>query len=109
MTESVEVPVVVTPEAATRIAELGMQAELERMLEHARQTIPGLQRLEVERAERYDLGEEPGVAIDAYTAQSWVAGAQTSGNWREWMINTFPPRVCEHFAFTILHRNSHAG
>ncbi len=35
-------PVSITPEAAARVAELGMQAELERMLEHTRQTVPGL-------------------------------------------------------------------
>lgn len=35
------VPITITPEAAARVAKLGMQAELERMLEHTRQTVPG--------------------------------------------------------------------
>jgi hypothetical protein len=34
---TLEVPMTISPEAAARVAELGMQAEFERLLEQARQ------------------------------------------------------------------------
>ena len=34
MSAPATVPVTITPEAAARVAELGLQAELERMVEH---------------------------------------------------------------------------
>src|SRR2546430_640030 len=44
-------PAAVAPQAATRITELGLRAEVDRMTEHARQHPPDLVRLEVVLAE----------------------------------------------------------
>jgi hypothetical protein len=57
------VPVTISPEAALRIQQLGRQREVERMLEHARQTVPGLLGLDVQLVEPYDLGGEDHVLI----------------------------------------------
>jgi hypothetical protein len=47
MTAAMRLPIDVTPEAAARVAQLGMQAELESMLEHTSRTVPDLRGLRV--------------------------------------------------------------
>ena len=90
------VPVTITPDAAARVAELGMQAELEQMIEHTRQIVPGLQSLEVVLVERYDLGGEPGITIRALT--TLFPPERVEDQWGSWQVRAFPGRVCEHFA-----------
>jgi hypothetical protein len=52
MTSAATIPVSVTPEAAARLAELGFQAQADRMIEYARQNLPELVRIEVGLNER---------------------------------------------------------
>jgi hypothetical protein len=47
MTAPGTVPITITPEAEECVARLGMQAELQRMLEHTLQSVPALKRIEV--------------------------------------------------------------
>jgi hypothetical protein len=103
MSAPATVPVTITPEAAARVAELGMQAELERMIEHARQSIPGLRRVEVIQFERYDLGGEPGVSLEAYSDQPLEVEQKAWWDWVGWEVTTFPPEVCEHLSLSIRH------
>src|SRR4051794_40335597 len=94
---SITIPVTVTPEAAARLAELGMQPQLEQMLEHTRQTILRLKRLQVELAEPYDTGSEPGITIWGYCDQPYLPGDLSRRAWGNWKVTTFPPEVCQHF------------
>jgi hypothetical protein len=104
------VPLTIDPEAAARVAELGMQAELEQMLEHARRTIPGLQRLDVVLDPPYDTGDEPAVVIEALRDPATRAEPdQTWWHYSGWEITTFPPDVCRHFSLLILYGSNHAG
>jgi hypothetical protein len=97
MSASTEVPLTVTPEAAARTAELGMQRELEQMIEHVRQVVPGLAAIEVTIAECYDSRDEPGVGIVAYSDEAFEPeGAATRHKLDEWVVDTFPPQVLEH-------------
>jgi hypothetical protein len=103
------VPVTITSEAAARVTELGMQTELDQMLEHTRQTIPQLSKIAVDVALSYDTGTEIGVSIEAYTTIQWVREDRTQWDWWAWQVRSFPPQVCEHFSFHLLHEGSHAG
>ena len=103
MSTPVTVPVTVSPEAAARVAELGLQAELERMIEHTCQTIPGLRRIEVIRFERYDMGGEPGVSLEAYSDQPLEVEQKAWWEWARWQVTTFPPEVCEHLSLSVRH------
>ena|SRR5438309_1166588 len=93
----ISVPVTVTPEAAARVAELGMQAELERMLEHTRRAVPGLRAIEVQLALPYDTGNEDSVVIEASRPNSHLAHDPTDSDWGRWKVATFPPDVCRYF------------
>jgi hypothetical protein len=96
MTTTANIPVTVTPEAAARIAELGFEAPLERMLDYARTRLPEIVRIEVELNERYDLGGEPGVAVEAYSRRPFDPAERADDDLADWLIRTFPPEVLEH-------------
>src|SRR4051794_17753734 len=61
------IPMTISAEATAHVAQLGMQAEFERMVEHTRQTIPGLTRINVVVDPPYDEGDWPAVVIEAWT------------------------------------------
>jgi hypothetical protein len=103
------VPVTITAEAAAHVAELGMQAEFERMLEHARQVIPGLKRLEVELQPPYDTGDEPAVVILALQREVGPPDASPQMRFGEWQVHTFSPDVFRHFTLLAFGEPDNAG
>jgi len=96
MSASTDIPLTITPEAAARIAELGMRKEFEQMIEHTRQVVPDLAAIEVTIAECYDTRDEPGVSIEAYSDQVFEPGDNTSEKVSRWAVNNFRPQVLEH-------------
>jgi hypothetical protein len=103
------VPVTITPEAVARLAELGMQAELEQMLEHVRQAVPQLRSIDVEPREPHDTGEEPGISIRVWTRLPWQQVNAVSRPLARWRRETFPPHVSEHLWISVLCGGNHAG
>jgi hypothetical protein len=96
MNTSTDVPVTITAEAEARIRELGMSKELEQMIAHVRETVPGLTDIEVTIAECYDTREETGISIEAYSDRVFESGSTTSWDITRWAVETFPPQVLEH-------------
>ena len=103
-----EVPVSVSPEAAARVTELGMQADFDQMLEKARRTLAGLHRINVVLDPPYDTGDEPSVVIEAIRAENGVLTDPTEREWDNWRLNTFAPDVCRHFCLLVLFETPHA-
>jgi hypothetical protein len=101
---AVNVPVTITPEAAARVDELGMRAQLEQMVGHAVQSIPQLVRIDIETFWRADDPSPDGVAVRGTTTISWQEGVKIGQAIRRWMVRTFPPEVCEHFLITLLYQ-----
>jgi hypothetical protein len=95
-------PATVTPEAAARVAELGMEQALERMLEHARTVIPDLVRLEVILEPAYDTGDVPYLIIQAIIARSLGWNDRPRDAWASWKAAMFPPQLGEHIALSLL-------
>jgi hypothetical protein len=106
---SLPVPVVLKPGAGERIEDLGMHAEFRQILEHAGRAVPGLVRIEVGLAQRYDTGGEPAVTIDAVTDRPVAGDDRTDRDLRKWVGETFPPEVREHFFLCLRPEESHAG
>jgi hypothetical protein len=98
MSTSATIPVTVTPEAAARLAELGMHAEVDRMIDFARQNLPGIMSIEVVLNVRYDEDSPNGVAIEVYSNRPWDSAEFDLADkaLRRWMITTFPPEVLQH-------------
>jgi hypothetical protein len=110
MTIKTDIPVVIRPEAAARIEQLGIQREVEQMLEHTRQSVPGLESIEVEA---WDDEFEPGQPH--LSIVGWRPGCSSSGadfdpetEWGSWFVRAFQPEVVRWFSFYICYRNEHA-
>jgi hypothetical protein len=100
------VPVTITPEAAERLAELGMQRELDLTIEHTKQTVPGLHAITVVLEPCYDTRDEPGITIEASIDPSQREYDPTDRDWGRWKVETFPPEVCEHFVMMTTYRTT---
>jgi hypothetical protein len=105
---STNVPITIRPAAAARIAELGMQTEMQQMIEHALHVVPELAAIEVEVAERYDTGGEPGVSIVAYS-EALTPDDNTWWDVSRWAVTTFPPQVLEHLCILLTPGRPYAG
>jgi len=101
MVEAMPVPVMISPEAAARVAELGMQREFQQMLEHMRQTVPDLCAIEVTLDEPYEMGDEPRVILEAVKRGPYVDTDRTEWNWSYWKVGTFSPDVFRHFVMAL--------
>jgi hypothetical protein len=102
MSAPASVPVLVTPEAAARVAELGMRAELGQMIEHTRTHVPGLARLDVILEPAYDTGDTPYLTIRAFRPLPMRWDDRTRQEWGRWKVTTFPPEICQHIDLYIV-------
>jgi hypothetical protein len=109
MTTFASVPVTVTPEAAARIAALGFQTHIERMIEHVRQVDSEVERIEVILYDRYELGDEPGLAIDVYSKRPFDPADRTDAELTRWVVTHFPPEVLENLILDYHPGAPHAG
>jgi hypothetical protein len=109
MTTSASVPVTVMPEAAARIAKLGLQAPIDRMIAYARENLPDLDRIEVILYDRYDLDVEPGLAVEVYSRRPFNLADRVGQNVDHWMAAEFPGEVLEHVILDYHPGAPHAG
>jgi hypothetical protein len=93
------IPVTIAPEAAERMAELGMQRELERMLDYLRQEVPGVLSVDVQLALPYDTGDETGIVLEVPLDRPW-SDATGRRQICDWMVETLSPDANRYF--TIL-------
>jgi hypothetical protein len=104
------VPLDVTQEAAARIAELGIQAEVERMIDHAVKTVRGIRRVEICLLDPNEMYEEPHLSASAYRDPAlWTDEDRDEDQFREWKILNFSPDVLWHFSLHIWPDAPHAG
>src|SRR5580658_6893469 len=98
MTPTTAVPYTITDEATEYIRSLGLQAEFDLMIEHARQVVPGLRKIHVRVQPPYDLGGPDAVLVEVLMADHCLRDDPTNWAWNEWMIQTFSPEVFQYFS-----------
>jgi hypothetical protein len=103
------VPVTITPEGARRVAELGLQAEMQSMIDYALQNIPELDRIVVDIAYSYDAGQEDGVTIHAYGRRPFDPDDHTVDRVTRDIIQQFPPEVMWYLILAYYPGAGHAG
>jgi hypothetical protein len=91
------IPATIAPEAAARVAELGMQRELEQMLDFLRQEVAGVLSVDVQLALPYDTGDETSIVLEVPLDRPW-SDASARRQIRDWKIRAFPPQVNRYFA-----------
>ncbi len=102
MTAQTAIPCSISPEAAERTAELGIQREFEQMLEYALQFVPDLRQVEVTLAPPYDAEEEPRIVINA--SVGYQEGDPLNPGfqiWAEWVGRTLSPDVWRHVTMLL--------
>ncbi|HKI36905.1 MAG TPA: hypothetical protein VKA46_33945 [Gemmataceae bacterium] len=109
MTTSATIPVTVTPEAAARIAHLGFQAEVDRMIDYARHNLPEVERIEVILYDRFDLGSEPGLSVGIYSRHPFDPDERFTRALDQWFVRAFPSEVLEHVIMDYHPGEAHAG
>jgi hypothetical protein len=101
------IPLTVEPEAAAHVAELGMQGEFEKMLEHIRQVVPGLCRINVRLWVPEDFDDDPRVTFEGVrnSPVEWLS--RIIDEWFAWVIGSFSPDVLRHFTFFTTVESAH--
>jgi hypothetical protein len=96
------VPVNAAPDALAHVESLGMQAEFEKLIEHAAQTLPGLLRIEVTLEPPYDTGDEDVVLIEPQIDPTVCSDpGEVRKRWVDWKLSTFSPDVLRHISFHL--------
>ncbi len=97
------VPVTISPVARAYIERVGQRAEIETMIDRARNVLPGVQLIEVVLD---DATEEmpPGVVLWTHRDDIGPANDPTHRKWIAWMAVTFPPDVCQSYTSDGLSR-----
>jgi hypothetical protein len=106
--ETATIPVTVTEEAAARVAKLGMHREFEQILEHTKQTVTHLRRIEVALNEVPWLRDHPLVLLTAWRSQWDGENDRTDWNWIRWFAETFSSEVCDNFGMDTLYEPNDA-
>lgn len=108
MSAATQPSVTIEPEAAALAAELGMSAELEQMIEHAR-GLPGVYGIDVELAIPSDAGDVAGVTVFAWIDRSVDELLQTQEAVQTWELSRFPPEVLRYLLISCGAGSGHAG
>jgi len=77
------------------------------MLEHARQTIPGVRSLRADYESGYGI-DIPCVLIKA-TVSDFDAVQEADNAWGVWRLTAFPPQLGEHLVLFTLPEDTNAG
>jgi hypothetical protein len=99
MATGTDIKVTITPEAQAKIDELGRRPEFERMLEHARRTIPGVTAIAVDAPWIHDLQDDSIVFLEIYVrdAEPKLDHLALEREYFRWQCAVFPPEVYAHF------------
>jgi hypothetical protein len=104
MSTSTLIPVSITPEAQAFVDRLGQRAELERLIDRARQVVPGLRTIEVALDEATE--EIPaGLILWAHRDGVGEGDDPTHRDWIDWMASTFPPDTCRNFSLLSVYHD----
>ncbi len=102
------IPVTIQPDAAAFLAEIGMERELERILEHAKATIPHLRALDIVLHDFPETGP-PGLTIDAHRDPYPGAPDRACSVFGRWMVETFSPEVNVNIGLLSFHHGEDEG
>jgi hypothetical protein len=109
MSTTKTVPLRISQAAAVRVTELGMQREVDMMLEHTCQSFPGLQAIKVTLAPPSDPEDDPRVILEAVMKDRGLNYDSTQKDWGQWLVDTFSPEVCRHFCLLTSYGDADAG
>jgi hypothetical protein len=105
MSTSTTIPVTVEPEAATLIDALGLEQPLREMIEHSKQAIPSLRRIEVEYGYKVDDPENPTIVIYLMVdppGHPVDLDRPIRNDLVRWFLRSYPGEVARYFVLEVL-------
>ena|SRR5258708_11510637 len=100
----------VSPEAADRISELGIQDEVDRMIDHAMKTVQGVKQVVISLEPPNDMYDEPYLSARAYRDLTfWSEDNPDADRFRRWKTESFSPDVLSKFGLFLRWDAPHAG
>ena len=105
MATSTSIPVTIDPEAAEHIAAWGLEQPYRQMIEHARRTIPGLRRIEVEYSEKVDEPDDRTVVLYLMVVppeHPVDLDRPIRRDLVDWFLRKFPGAIARHFLLEVL-------
>jgi len=97
MAITTSIPITVSADAAAHVKKLGMDRELERMLDHACQAAAGLRSIDVILMPPCDPGDDARVILQVTKDDPRAVSDPLWRQWCDWMVESFPPDVLRHF------------
>ncbi len=98
-------PVSIDPEAVSLIAALGLEQPFQEMIEHAKQAIPSLRRIEVEYGYKVEDPENPTIVIYLIVdppSHPVELDRSIRDDLVRWFLRTYPGGVARHFLLEVL-------
>jgi hypothetical protein len=105
MATSTTIPVTIDPEAADLIAALGMERPFREMIEHSKQTLANLKRIEVEYDYKFDEPDDPTIHLLLLLDPSTDRATLEFPIRRDliaWFLKTYHGDVARHFLLDVL-------
>lgn len=96
-----QTPFAITSEAADYLQTLGLQAELEEIVEKLPELFPELLRIECQYDEGIEDESDPMFIINAWLAADGPTDPTPLARWSPWMLERFPVEVWQHLC--VLH------
>jgi hypothetical protein len=93
-----DVPVIVTEEAATQVASLGMQREMEQMIDWTQKNVPNLRAIRVKPSSApFPHGVVLVIKAHCEWSDNLADAVPVEWDWACWKVQVFPPAVCARF------------
>ena len=98
------IPVTIQLDAAAFLAEIGMERELNRVLDHAKETIPHLFTLDVGLHDFPETGP-PSLTIYAHREPYFGRPDRAWDEFGSWTVRNFRPEVLQNMSLQTVHHN----
>lgn len=110
MSQTLSLPVTVTPEAAARVAELGFQLVVDDIIAQAHRIFPDLQSLHLTLVPSFEMDDIPWLVIECRADRAEREARDALVAWYTWRAESLPFEVGRHFMLSWVHPEEvHAG
>jgi len=96
MMPSTTIPITVEPAAAARVRELGLEQDLERMLDHLTHHVPGLRSIEVRLDAEVNMWDYASIILETHQDDPGKEDIERD-EWTAWLAATFSGDSLRHF------------
>jgi hypothetical protein len=106
MSQALSPTVSMSPEAAARVAELGFQQVVDKVIAQALNLLPDLQSLHLVLVPSYEMDDIPWLVLECCGNRSEQEARPALVTWYTWRAENLPFDVGRHFMLSWIHRKN---